>query len=176
MCDSEQCSNAHRSWSKNRSCDPCGSRFQVYRLNHSATLSRVQTAVDRHGSRTRSLQIFQSVRYRVDGVHLHPVGFEPTPPKRLGLKSNAFLARRDRRKTNSATGSLTAAAPISHAINTKQLRRDSNPQPQIRSLIRHPLRHGVVFVYKGIWRTRGLNPGLSACKADALPLSYTPFP
>ena len=34
---------------------------------------------------------------------VHPVGFEPTPPKRLGLKSNAFLARRDRRKTNSAT-------------------------------------------------------------------------
>ena len=31
------------------------------------------------------------------------VGFEPTPPKRLGLKSNAFLARRERRKTNSAT-------------------------------------------------------------------------
>ena len=25
------------------------------------------------------------------------------------------------------------------------------------------------------WRSRGLNPGLSACKADALPLSYTPF-
>merc|ERR1719271_55753 len=24
------------------------------------------------------------------------------------------------------------------------------------------------------WRSRGLNPGLSACKADALPLSYTP--
>ena len=88
---------------ENQSCDPYGSRFQVYRLNHSATLSQVQTAVDRHGSRTRSLQIFQSVRYRADGVHVHPVGFEPTPPKRLGLKSNAFLARRERRKTNSAT-------------------------------------------------------------------------
>ena len=25
------------------------------------------------------------------------------------------------------------------------------------------------------WRSRGLNPGLSACKADALPLSYTPL-
>ena len=25
---------------------------------------------------------------------MHPVGFEPTPPERLGLKSNAFLARR----------------------------------------------------------------------------------
>ena len=23
---------------------------------------------------------------------MHPVGFEPTPPERLGLKSNAFLA------------------------------------------------------------------------------------
>jgi len=29
---------------------------------------------------------------------LHPVGFEPTPPKRLGLKSNAFLAPSKRRK------------------------------------------------------------------------------
>ena len=66
-----------------------------YRKSHSA--------VDRHGSRTRSLQIFQSVPCRGDGVHVHPVGFEPTPPKRLGLKSNAFLARRERRKTNSAT-------------------------------------------------------------------------
>ena len=27
-------------------------------------------------------------------MSLHPVGFEPTPPERLGLKSNAFLARR----------------------------------------------------------------------------------
>ena len=25
---------------------------------------------------------------------VHPVGFEPTPPKRLGLKSNAFLVHR----------------------------------------------------------------------------------
>ena len=25
---------------------------------------------------------------------MHPVGFEPTPPERLGLKSNAFVARR----------------------------------------------------------------------------------
>ena len=31
---------------------------------------------------------------------VHPVGFEPTPPERLGLKSNAFLARRvDERPT-----------------------------------------------------------------------------
>ena len=31
------------------------------------------------------------------GAHrskVHPVGFEPTPPERLGLKSNAFVARR----------------------------------------------------------------------------------
>ena len=26
-------------------------------------------------------------------MSMHPVGFEPTPPERLGLKSNAFLAR-----------------------------------------------------------------------------------
>ena len=27
-------------------------------------------------------------------VNVHPVGFEPTPPERLGLKSNAFVAHR----------------------------------------------------------------------------------
>ena len=31
------------------------------------------------------------LRHAVNCVH--PVGFEPTPPERLGLKSNAFLAR-----------------------------------------------------------------------------------
>ena len=28
--------------------------------------------------------------------------------------------------------------------------------------------------FKTIWRSRDLNPGLSACEADTLPLSYTP--
>ena len=28
---------------------------------------------------------------------------------------------------------------------------------------------------KSFWRSRDLNPGLSACEADALPLSYTPI-
>ena len=28
---------------------------------------------------------------------------------------------------------------------------------------------------ENIWRSRDLNPGLSACEADTLPLSYTPF-
>ena len=28
---------------------------------------------------------------------------------------------------------------------------------------------------KKIWRSRDLNPGLSACEADTLPLSYTPI-
>ena len=40
--------------------------------------------------------------WNLTSVNVHPVGFEPTPPERLGLKSNAFVARR-RRKTNSAT-------------------------------------------------------------------------
>ena len=46
---------------------------------------------------------------------VHPVGFEPTPPKRLGLKSNAFLARRDRRKTNSATDTERPPRDQSHS-------------------------------------------------------------
>ena len=69
---------------------------------------------------------------------VHPVGFEPTPPKRLGLKSNAFLARRDRLKTNSATD--TERPPRDRRNNSDGTRTRN---PQIRSLIRYPLRHGV---------------------------------
>ena len=95
---------------------------------------------DRCGSRTRDLQIFQSVRYRVDGVQVHPVGFEPTPPKRLGLKSNALdqlghgykcaertcrddggvrtHARRLVPKT-SASGRSQELRPLGHIINVR---------------------------------------------------------
>ena len=198
-------------------------------------------------------------------VRVHPVGFEPTPPKRLGLKSNALdqlghgykwaewnssddggvrtHARRLVPKT-SASGRSEELRPLGHIINVcdsdrvrtridlgqridpatlagvdfKSTALTTRPHyrrvqsasktdagvepatfrfpvrpdrgasrttlssnnsdgtrtrnPQIRSLIRYPLRHGVVCV----WRSRGLNPGLSACKADALPLSYTPLP
>ena len=84
--------------------------------------------------------MFQSVRYRADGVHVHPVGFEPTPPKRLGLKSNALdqlghgykcaelnssddggvrtHARRLVPKT-SASGRSQELRPLGHIINVR---------------------------------------------------------
>ena len=112
--------------------------------------------------------MFQSVRYRVwRGAS---AGFEPTPPKRLGLKSNAFLVRRERRQTNSATD---VGRRASHTlVNAKQLRRDSNPQPPDSKSDTLSIAPRSCFLC--VWRSRGLNPGLSACKADALPLSYTP--
>ena len=46
---------------------------------------------DRYVIRTRNLQDWNLTRYRcANRSKLHPVGFEPTPPKRLGLKSNAL--------------------------------------------------------------------------------------
>ena len=138
---------------------------------------------------------------------MHPVGFEPTPPKRLGLKSNALdqlghrykcaelnssddggvrtHARRLVPKT-SASGRSRELRPLGHIINVRDSDRvrtridfvridpatlagvdfkstalTTRPHyrspirkqdrcgtrtrnPQIRSLIRYPLRHGVV--------------------------------
>ena len=54
-----------------------------------------------------------------ESVSVHPVGFEPTPPKRLGLKSNAFLARRERRQTNSATDTERPPRDQSHSGKCK---------------------------------------------------------
>ena len=49
---------------------------------------------DRYVIRTRNLQDWNLTRYRCANrsmfTCMHPVGFEPTPPKRLGLKSNAL--------------------------------------------------------------------------------------
>ena len=59
-------------------------------------------------------------------------------------------------------------APSAKRDNNSDGTRTRNPQ--IRSLIR-AVRHGVVFVCV---EEQGFEPGLSACKADALPLSYTP--
>ena len=36
--------------------------------------------------------------------------------------------------------------------------------------------HGLGWTKRGTWRCRGSNPGPFACKANALPLSYIPFP
>ena len=80
-----------------------------------------------------------------------------------GLAARACACARDR----PGLGVRGSASTPSSSNNSDGTRTRN---PQIRSLIRYPLRHGVVCV----WRSRGLNPGLSACKADALPLSYTP--
>ena len=57
--------------------------------NASSSCSR-----DRYVIRTRNLQDWNLTRYRCANrsmfTCMHPVGFEPTPPKRLGLKSNAL--------------------------------------------------------------------------------------
>ena len=80
-----------------------------------------------------------------------------------GLAARACACARDRPGLG-VRGSTSAPSSSNNSDGTR------TRNPQIRSLIRYPLRHGVVCV----WRSRGLNPGLSACKADALPLSYTP--
>ena len=139
------------------------------------------------GTRTRNPQIRSLMRYPLrHAVRVHPVGFEPTPPERLGLKSNALdqlghgydTIKCDRyviRTRNLQDWNLTRCRcanrskcirwgsnprlrrdwglnptpfwfivderptrprilngrrAISHTlVNTKQLRRDSNPQP-----------------------------------------------
>ena len=111
---------------KNRSCDPCGSRFQVYRLNHSATLScRVHSAVDRPGSRTRSLQISSPSRFCV--VWCVAATASRRRPDAPWWRVAATASRRRANENNNSDGTRTR-------------------NPQIRSLIRCPLRHGVVFV------------------------------
>ena len=96
---------------------------------------------DRYVIRTRNLQDWNLTRYRcANRSKLHPVGFEPTPPKRLGLKSNALdqlghgykcaertcrddggvrtHARRLVPKT-SASGRSQELRPLGHIINVR---------------------------------------------------------
>jgi hypothetical protein len=99
---------------------------------------------DRYVIRTRNLQDWNLTRYRCANrsmfTCMHPVGFEPTPPKRLGLKSNALdqlghrykwaawnscddggvrtHARRLVPKT-SASGRSQELRPLGHIINVR---------------------------------------------------------
>ena len=102
---------------------------------------RPRLLCDRYVIRTRNLQDWNLTRYRcANRSKLHPVGFEPTPPKRLGLKSNALdqlghgykcaelnssddggvrtHARRLVPKT-SASGRSQELRPLGHIINVR---------------------------------------------------------
>ena len=109
---------------KNRSCDPCGSRFQVYRLNHSATLS-----------------------CKSPGTAERPTRESNPEPSDYPVRPDCVWCGASRRRRH-------AVAQTHHGGASRRRRRASannsdgtrTRNPQIRSLIRCPLRHGVVFV------------------------------
>ena len=78
---------------------------------------------DRCGSRTRDLQIFQSVRCRVGGVHVCiRWGSNPRLRRDWGLNPTPFWFIVDERPTR-------PRIPNGRRAIGEQLRRDSNPQP-----------------------------------------------
>ena len=115
------------------------------------------------GTRTRNPQIRSLMRYPLrHAVNcVHPVGFEPTPPKRLGLKSNALdqlghgykwaawnssddggvrtHARRLVPKT-SASGRSQELRPLGHIINVRDSDRVRTRIDLVKESILRPLR------------------------------------
>ena len=134
---------------------------------------------DRYVIRTRNLQDWNLTRYRcANRSKLHPVGFEPTPPKRLGLKSNALdqlghgydTAKRDRyviRTRNLQDWNLTRCrcANRSKCIrwgSNPRLRRDwgLNPTPSWFIVDERPTRPRILNGRRAIGETTptGLEP------------------